>query len=129
MSTQLEFTVDGQHLSRSDRWELVANQTENYVDAHFIFLSDEWVPEETIAVFESPNHDIYTAQLDENGFCDVPNEAIFNYGYLTISLFYSVVETRLEHGEYKEYVTFRVTTNPVNVYTFETVTTLLGGDS
>lgn len=129
MSTLLEFVVDGQRLVRSDRWELVANQTVNYVKAHFIFLSDEWVPEQTTVVFESPEHEIYTVQLDSDGYCDVPNEVIFSHGYVVTSLFYSVVDKVEKDGELVDTITFRITTNPVKIYTFETLTTLLGGDS
>lgn len=127
MDAQLKFIVDNQTLARTNDWKLVATNSENYLKAKFVFISDPWVPEKTTAVFLNTVTGITAiANLDENGECLVPNEVLTDSCELAVSVYCSDSFTRITGTE----VPLRVTSNPVYINVYPSLTVLhSGGES
>ena len=75
MEIQLSFKVDGQHVVRTDKHNVLASGTQNYLIAKFEF-SDEWNElNGKIAIFRYKGKN-YIVELDENLTCTIPWEVI-----------------------------------------------------
>lgn len=132
MGAQLNFEVNEQTLTRCDKWNLMASESQNYLRVKFAFKEGGlWVPSETSAVFISPKGLYATASLDENGECLVPNEVLTDPGVLTVSLYYMVIGQMIDDFDVaSNYTSLRLTTNPVGVYIHPTLPVFhSGGES
>lgn len=82
---QLQFNVNNQIITRQDEFKPVA-KSQNYLYAHFDFLTDEWTNLTKTAIFKYNDTNIEML-LDENDDCLVPWEAIENEGIIYVSVF------------------------------------------
>lgn len=96
METQLQFSIKNQRIRRTDHFKPVAD-SENYLYAHFDFLTDEWDETQTkTALFtEHDTGKTYGVVLDDNGDCVVPHEVLNDRdgGYITVSVFSGSIVT------------------------------------
>lgn len=80
----LEFNVTNQFINRIDREQPVEN-SQDYLYAHFNFLTEDWENKTITAIFTKGNAAYYQL-LDENMQCEVPNE-VNKYGDFYVSVF------------------------------------------
>lgn len=81
---QLEFTVNGNHLSLSTE-DVSTGGSVNYDQCVFTF-DDEWTDFERTAVFET-GRDSYRVALDENDSCFIPSPCVEKEGIIRIGVF------------------------------------------
>lgn len=131
MEAQLKFEVTDQILTRTKDWKLMASESENYLRAKFVFNTEPWVAEETMAVFTGANGITREVKLSSNGECIVPYETLTAAGKLAISLYYGVIDQSIdEYDIATDYTSIRVTTNPVLVNIYPTLPVFhSGGES
>lgn len=81
---QLLFEVTHQFINRTDTFKPVA-ASENYLLAHFDFLTDEW--NDTVTAIFTKNDKSYNMLLDTNNECLVPWELLTEGGDIYVSCF------------------------------------------
>ena len=119
MSAQLYFEVRDQIIQRIDKFK-PATDTQNYLKAHFEFLTQEWTGAIT-AIFSKDNA-AYAVILDENNECFVPWELLADKGDIYVSCFcgdlVTTVKSRVAIAE-SGYVENAENTDPPtpNIYT------------
>lgn len=84
MSAQLQFEVHDQIIQRVDNFK-PATDTQNYLRAHFNFLTDEWSG--VITAIFAKDDAAYAVILDENNECLVPWELLVDKGEIYVSCF------------------------------------------
>ena len=83
----LEFEIKNQIIIRVDTFRVVAD-SENYLYAHFNFLTDEWKNLVKTAIFVNEPDEPQVVILDENDTCLVPSEVLRGNGnYIYVSVF------------------------------------------
>ena len=83
----LEFEIKNQIIIRVDTFRVVAD-SENYLYAHFNFLTDEWKDLVKTAIFFFLSDEPQVVILDENDTCLVPSEVLRGNGnYIYVSVF------------------------------------------
>ena len=83
----LEFEIKNQIIIRVDTFRVVAD-SENYLYAHFNFLTDEWKDLVKTAIFVNEPDEPQVVILDENDTCLVPSEVLRGNGnYIYVSVF------------------------------------------
>lgn len=82
---QLFFEIKNQNIKRTDTFKPVA-RSQNYLYAHFDFLTNEWNNLTKTAIFKY-NNDSKEMILDEDDNCLVPWEVIENEGDIYVSVF------------------------------------------
>lgn len=80
----LQFKIYKQHIERCDHERPVAN-SQNYLKAHFEFMTDEWNDIIKSANFIKDD-EVYTVLLDDNGDTIIPHE-VLTAGYFEVSCF------------------------------------------
>lgn len=84
-------------------------KTQEYLNCHFDFKTDDWDNAVKVAYFRSGRHgEIYSQPLDENGDCVIPWEALA----YEATVYFSVAGTR---------GTYRITSSIASFYNRETI--------
>lgn len=91
---QLCFKVRGQTISRADRFYVV-EQSQNYLRAHFEFITKDWDDLQKIAVFTKDGTS-YKIILEDDHVATVPWELLTDVGTITVSVYGVGQDTVLE---------------------------------
>lgn len=81
---QLQFEVINQTVNRVDTFKPVA-KSQNYLYAHFDFLTDEW--NDTVTAIFTKGEESFEVLLDNNKDCLVPWEVLEEGGDVYVSCF------------------------------------------
>ena len=84
MSSQLNFEIENQIITRTDSFQPVA-KSQNYLKASFTF-SEDWGSDDKIAIFKTGGKS-YEVILDAEGECVVPWEALTRVGNVYVSAY------------------------------------------
>lgn len=74
-NSKLQFKVDHQHITRTDKRLTIASNTKNLLVAKFTF-TDEWIELGDLYATFRKNNKTYSVKLDENMECIVPWEVL-----------------------------------------------------
>lgn len=84
-NAQITFNIRGQHISREDRFYVVAG-SQNYLRGSFRFLTDDWQGLSKVAIF-SGGDESYKILIDADGTALVPWELLEEPGEIHVSAY------------------------------------------
>ena len=86
MSVELEFTVDGTHLVRTDD-EKITNKTRNYIDLVFTSFSEDWDDLDIYLILQDEAKQNYLFDLNESTPTVTVPEIVLRGGFFKLSVF------------------------------------------
>ena len=85
MSVELEFTVDKNHLVRTDD-EKITNKTRNYIDLVFTSFSEDWDDLDIYLILQDESKQNYLFDLNESTPTVTVPEIVLRGGYFKLSV-------------------------------------------
>ena len=86
MSVELEFTVDKNHLVRTDD-EHITNKTRNYIDLVFTSFSEDWENLDIYLILQDEQKNNYLFDLNEETPTVTVPEIVLRGGFFKLSVF------------------------------------------